>query len=71
MADLPLIRNFREDGVFAYCNGKPIGTAQFLQHVRQLASQLPSAAHVLNLCADRYHFSVALAAALVRSQVSS
>jgi acyl-coenzyme A synthetase/AMP-(fatty) acid ligase len=70
MADLPLIRNFREDGVFAYCSGKPIGTARFLQHVLYLASQLPSSAYVVNLCADRYQFSVALAAALVRRQVS-
>lgn len=70
MADLPLIRRFTEQGVFAYRNGHPIDTARFLQHVLQLASRLPHAAHVLNLCADRYHFSVALGAALVRNQVS-
>src|SRR5258706_15052544 len=31
---------------------------------------LPERRHVLNLCADRYRFAVALGAALVRGQVS-
>jgi acyl-coenzyme A synthetase/AMP-(fatty) acid ligase len=70
MADLPLIRNFGPDAVFAQRRGSSIRTARFLQHARQLAAQLPAASHVINLCTDRYNFSVAFAAALMRRQVS-
>jgi acyl-coenzyme A synthetase/AMP-(fatty) acid ligase len=70
VADLPLIRNFPDEGIFAYCKGAPVSARQFLHDVSQLEPKLPKAGYVLNLCADRYHFSVALAAALVRGQVS-
>lgn len=70
MTDLPLIRNFASDAVFAYRQGRPIYAARFLNDVLHLAAQLPAAEHVLNLCADRYHFSVGFAAALLRRQVN-
>lgn len=43
---------------------------QFLADVRQLAARLPQARHILNLCTDRYHFSVGLAAAIIERKVS-
>lgn len=70
MADLPLIRNFGVGAAFAYRGGAPIGVARFLRDVLHLATRLPAASHVLNLCIDRYHFSVGFAAGLLRRQVS-
>ena len=68
--DLPLIREFGADAVFAYSRGTPIRAARFLHDVSQLAAQLPAAGHVVNLCADRYRFAVGFAAALVRGQIT-
>lgn len=43
---------------------------QFLAEVQALAAALPAGAHLLNACADRYHFAVALAASLLAGKVS-
>jgi acyl-coenzyme A synthetase/AMP-(fatty) acid ligase len=56
--------------VVAYRAGTPIRVRQFLADVRQLAEALGGASHVLNACADRYHFSVGLAAGLISGRVS-
>jgi acyl-coenzyme A synthetase/AMP-(fatty) acid ligase len=40
-----------------------------VRRVRELADALPERRHALNLCADRYHFMVALAALQLRGQV--
>src|SRR4051794_14981933 len=69
MADLPLIRAER-GSTFAYRRGRALSVAQYLSDVRHLARRLPAGQHVLNACADRYAFAVALGAALVRGQVS-
>ncbi|HSY04964.1 MAG TPA: AMP-binding protein [Steroidobacteraceae bacterium] len=47
-----------------------LSAAQFLADVRRVAATLPPARHVLNACADRYHFSVGFAACLVSGRVS-
>ncbi len=70
MAALPLIRDYEADAVFAYREGRPIGIGGFLRDVAELAGLLPDRGHVINLCADRYHFAVGFAAALVRGQIS-
>ena len=70
MADLPLLRGFDGDSVFAYRRGEVITVAAFLHHAAEVASQLPERAYVFNLCSDRYHFAVGLAAALMRRQVT-
>jgi acyl-coenzyme A synthetase/AMP-(fatty) acid ligase len=41
-----------------------------LSDVRRLARSFPPCTHVLNGCADRYHFAVGLAAALISGRVS-
>jgi acyl-coenzyme A synthetase/AMP-(fatty) acid ligase len=69
-AAYPLIRHGRPDAVFAFRGGRPISVAHFLCDVAAFARALPAHRHVLNLCQDRYHFTVALAAALCREQVS-
>ena len=43
---------------------------QFLGDVHRLARSFPPCTHVLNACVDRYHFTVALAAALLSGRTS-
>jgi acyl-coenzyme A synthetase/AMP-(fatty) acid ligase len=66
----PLIRHARPDAVIAFRQRRPISAAQFLRDVAALAALLPARAHVANLCGDRYRFTVGLAAALCRGQIS-
>jgi acyl-coenzyme A synthetase/AMP-(fatty) acid ligase len=56
--------------VVAYRAGAPIRVAQFLADVRRVVPLLGSGSHVLNACADRYHFAVGLAASLASGKVS-
>jgi acyl-coenzyme A synthetase/AMP-(fatty) acid ligase len=69
-ATLPLIRHAGADAVVAYRGGEPIGAGRFLGDVAALAALLPPRGAVINLCGDRYRFTVGLAAALSRRQVS-
>jgi acyl-coenzyme A synthetase/AMP-(fatty) acid ligase len=54
----------------AYRGGVPIRVRQFLADVRQVAAVLGTGRHVLNVCADRYRFTVGLAASLVSGKIS-
>jgi acyl-coenzyme A synthetase/AMP-(fatty) acid ligase/3-hydroxymyristoyl/3-hydroxydecanoyl-(acyl carrier protein) dehydratase len=47
-----------------------IDARQFLADAAQLADCLPSTTHFLNVCSDRYQFSVGLAACLMTGRVS-
>jgi acyl-coenzyme A synthetase/AMP-(fatty) acid ligase len=47
-----------------------VTSAVFLAMAHRLADELPEGGHVVNLCHDRLHFTVGLAAALLRGQVS-
>ena len=53
----------------AYREGAAVSGAQFLALARQLARRLP-AGRPINLCQDRLHFALGLAAALMRGQLS-
>ena len=66
----PLLRQPHGDAPVAFAQGRAIGAAEFLRDVAALAALLPRRTHVLNLCIDRYRFTVGLAAALCRKQVS-
>jgi acyl-coenzyme A synthetase/AMP-(fatty) acid ligase len=70
MSTLPLIAHCRPDAVMAWRGGTPVSVGQFLGEVEHVAAQLPPGRHVLNLCGDRYHFTVALAACIVSGRVS-
>jgi acyl-coenzyme A synthetase/AMP-(fatty) acid ligase len=70
MSIYPLIQGFDADAVFAWRRGKPVTVDQFLGEIAALAAALPPRAHVINLCASRYHFTVGLAAAMMRGQIS-
>lgn len=67
---LPLIAHRRLDAVVAWRGSTPVSVRQFLGEVEHVAGQLPPGRHVLNLCGDRYHFTVALAACIVSGRVS-
>ncbi len=67
---LPLVAQRPAAEPFAWCGGRRVAVIDFVAEVAALAARLPAGAHVINLCADRYRFTVAFAAALVRGQVS-
>lgn len=70
MPTLPLIAHRHLDAVIAWCGSTPVSVRQFLGEVEYVAGQLPPGRHVLNLCGDRYRFTVALAACIVSGRVS-
>jgi acyl-coenzyme A synthetase/AMP-(fatty) acid ligase len=51
-------------------HGKLIERGKFLGDIENLAEQLPDRPCVVNFCADRYRFTVAWAAAMLRAQVT-
>jgi acyl-coenzyme A synthetase/AMP-(fatty) acid ligase len=54
----------------AYRSGTSIPAWQFLADVSRVAGALPSGNHVLNVCSDRYRFTVGFAASIVAGKVS-
>ncbi|MBX7228508.1 MAG: AMP-binding protein [Burkholderiaceae bacterium] len=53
---------------FAWSEQGPVSAAQFLGDTTALAALLPEHPYVFNACKDRYFFTVAFAAALLRGQ---
>jgi len=70
MTILPFIRHDGPDAVVAYRGSRPITVREFCADIASIARALPSRAHVVNLCADRYRFAAAFGAALSRGQIS-
>ena len=66
---LPLLATTDLQVPIAWRHGQAISAAQFIGEARALASQLPEG-RPINLCQDRYHFALGLAAALLRGQTS-
>ena len=54
----------------AWRGGVAISGGQFIAEAWALAERLPAHGRALNLCQDRYHFALGLAAALLRGQMS-
>jgi acyl-coenzyme A synthetase/AMP-(fatty) acid ligase len=54
----------------AWHRGAAITAKRFFLDVATIAARLPDAKYVINLCEDRYHFTVSFAAAIVRQQVT-
>jgi acyl-coenzyme A synthetase/AMP-(fatty) acid ligase len=69
-ATLPLLAARDLAQPLAWRDGQPISGAQFLAEAAALAEQLPAHGQAVNLCQDRYHFTLALAAAALRGHVS-
>jgi acyl-coenzyme A synthetase/AMP-(fatty) acid ligase len=70
MSSLPLVSHFSPDSIIAWRADGAVTLRQFLADVRHLAGRFPSGIQLLNLCSDRYRFSVGLAAAIVAGKVS-
>jgi acyl-coenzyme A synthetase/AMP-(fatty) acid ligase len=70
MAFLPLVAHVSPDSIVAWRADGPVTLRRFLAEVRHLAALFPAGNHLLNLCADRYRFSVGLAAAILTGKVS-
>jgi acyl-coenzyme A synthetase/AMP-(fatty) acid ligase len=67
---LPLISHTEPDAVVAYRSGVAVLARDFLADVARVAAALPAGGHVLNVCSDRYRFTVGFAASLVAGKVS-
>ncbi|MGI9326422.1 MAG: AMP-binding protein [Pseudomonadales bacterium] len=58
------------DSVYANVAGRSITVGEFLADVEQCAESLPDSRYQINLCGERYSFSVAFFAAAVRGQTN-
>lgn len=70
MDTIALLSHGTPTAVVAYRGGLPITARRFLSDAEHLSRRLPAGRHVLNVCTDRYHFSVGLAACLMTGRVS-
>ena len=70
MSSLPLVSHLSPDSIIAWRADGAVTLRQFLAEVSQLAAVFPAGGHLLNMCSDRYRFSVGLAAAIVAGKVS-
>ena len=66
---LPLLHARDLAAPLAWSKGKAISAGQFIAEAQALAATLPDGRPV-NLCQDRVHFALGLAAALIRGQTS-
>jgi acyl-coenzyme A synthetase/AMP-(fatty) acid ligase len=66
----PIIAAAAPEEIVAWRGGHGVSAARFLAEVRGVADGLPQGRHVLNLCADRYRFAVALCAAVLAGKIS-
>src|SRR5438067_8197109 len=70
MPTFPLITHVSLARPIAWRDGAPVTAARFLADVEHVRARLPSGAHMLNACADRYRFMVGLAAAITAGKIS-
>src|SRR6185503_20134866 len=56
--------------VFAWHRGAPVSVDEFQAAVRALSGALPRKPYVVNLCEDRYAFTVGFAASLIAGQTT-
>nr|UXE44225.1 hypothetical protein Hi04_10k_c1511_00014 [uncultured bacterium] len=66
----PLLAHESPSAVVAHRRGEAISARRFLADAAHLADRLAPGRHVLNVCADRYLFTVGLAACLLTERVS-
>lgn len=66
---LPLVSRAGGDILFRSA-GRELSVAGFLRDSARVADGLPETRHIVNLCRDRYWFTVAFGAAVLRGQVT-
>ncbi len=67
---LPLLAARDAARPLAWRQGRPVSAGHFVAEARALASRLPATGPAVNLCQDRYHFALGLAATLLRGHLS-
>ncbi|MBI5719809.1 MAG: acyl-CoA synthetase [Burkholderiales bacterium] len=67
---LPLLAERDLAAPLAWRDGRPVSGHAFLAAAARLAERLPAEGRPINLCQDRLHFALGLAAALQRGQAS-
>jgi acyl-coenzyme A synthetase/AMP-(fatty) acid ligase len=67
---IPLLSHASPTAIVAYRDGIGITAERFISEVAHFARTLPAGRHVLNVCLDRYRFTVGLAACLLTQRVS-
>ncbi len=67
---VPLLAPAPLDEIFAWRQNGPASLRDFLADSFALAAQLPAGRHMLNICQDRYRFTVGLAAGLISDKIS-
>jgi acyl-coenzyme A synthetase/AMP-(fatty) acid ligase len=67
---IPLLQATTLDAPIAIYRGQMISARQFIADAHALATTLPDAEHVVNLCENRYHFALGFAAACLRQQLT-
>lgn len=70
MSRVPLLGHSRLDDIFAYRPSGAVKVQTFLTQALALGERFPPGRHVLNLCQDRYLFSLGLAAGLLDGRLS-
>lgn len=70
MSASPLINNRPLDDVLVWRPEGPVTVRGFIAKAQALAAWMPATRWVLNLCEDRYHFALALAACALSGRVS-
>lgn len=70
MNGVPLLGHASLNDVFAWRPAGPVRVRDFLAEVEALAAQLPAGNNLLNVCQDRYRFTVGFAAGLISGKTS-
>jgi acyl-coenzyme A synthetase/AMP-(fatty) acid ligase len=67
---IPLLSHASPAAIVAYRGGSGITAQRFISEALHFSQTLPPGRHVLNVCVDRYRFTVGLAACLITQRVS-
>lgn len=67
---IPFVAHYAPNATLARRGTESLDLRRFLRDVGRLAAVLPEAPALLNLCVDRYRFTVGLCAAMLRGQVT-
>jgi hypothetical protein len=70
MQTIALLSHTSPSAIVAYRGGIAVTARQFLSDAAHLARSYPDSKHMLNVCADRYRFTVGLAACLISGRDS-
>lgn len=68
--EIPLIADYQPDRIFVRRVTDVVTQQQFIRQVYELAERLPDQDYVINLCQDRYNFTLSFCAVLVNGMTN-